>query len=230
MDLTIDPESGETLGRQLTHQLRAAIVTLRIRPGEMVSEQEIATRLGISRAPVREALFTLRQAGLIRALPNRGTLVRKISQAEVEDARFARAALERAVVQEAARNADKPALDALRANLAQQRRAQSANSAQAFFALDDAFHRLLAEAGRRPNAWRVVEELKPQMDRVRYLSMEEPVPRATIIGQHGAILDAVSARDTEAAAAAMDAHMAAVIHSLPRLASRHPTLFEPGAA
>ena len=126
MDLVIDPDSRETLARQLTHQLRTAIVTLRIRPGEMVSEQEIATHLGISRAPVREALFTLREAGLIRALPNRGTLVRKISQAGVEDARFARAALERAVVHEAARHADSPTLEALRANLAQQRRAKSA--------------------------------------------------------------------------------------------------------
>src|SRR5690348_9428947 len=111
MDLAIDPESRETLARQLANQLRTAIVTLRIRPGQMVSEQEIASRLGISRAPVREALFTLRQAGLIRALPNRGTLVCKISQAGVEDARFARAALERAVVQEAARNGEKSALD-----------------------------------------------------------------------------------------------------------------------
>ena len=228
-DLAIDPASSETLARQLARQLRRAIVTLRIRPGEMLSEQEIATRLGISRAPVREALFALREAGLIRVMPNRGTLVRKNSQAGVEDARFARAALERAVVEDAARKADTAALQALRSNLAQQRRARASDRAEAFFILDDHFHRLLAQAAGRPSAWTMVEELKPHMDRVRYLSMEDAVPRTTIIKQHTAILDAVAAHDAEAAAEAMEAHMAAVIHSLPRLAAQHPALFEPPA-
>ena len=227
VDLAIDAESRETLARQVTRELRTAIVTMRIQPGEMLSEQDIATHLGISRAPVREALVKLRDAGLIRVLPQRGTLVRKISQQGVEDARFARAALERAIAHDAALHVDAKSLGALHANLALQRRARGTDPAPAFFALDDAFHHLLACAAGRPNAWTVVEDLKPQMDRVRYLSMTEPVPRAKIIQQHTAILTAVAGRDAAAAAAAMETHMAAIIHSLPRLAGQHPTLFEP---
>lgn len=229
MDLALDPASRETLARQVTRELRNAIVTMRIAPGEMLSEQEIATHLGISRAPVREALVRLQDAALIRVLPQRGTLVRKISQQGVEDARFARAALECAVAQEAARRANAAALDALHANLALQRRTRASDPAAAFFGLDDAFHHLLASAAGRANAWTVIEDLKPQMDRVRYLSMAEPVPRATIIEQHAAILVAVAGRDPVAAAAAMEAHMSAIIHSLPRLAARHPALFETAA-
>ncbi|MGI4943879.1 MAG: GntR family transcriptional regulator [Janthinobacterium lividum] len=229
MDLALDPDNRETLARQVTRELRAAIVTMRIAPGEMLSEQEIATHLGISRAPVREALVRLQDAALIRVLPQRGTLVRRISQQGVEDARFARAALECAVAQEAARRADAAALDALHANLALQRRSRKADPAAAFFVLDDAFHQLLASAANRMSTWAVIEELKPQMDRVRYLSMAEPVPRATIIEQHMAILAAVVRRDPVAAAIAMETHMSAIIHSLPRLAARHPALFETAA-
>ncbi len=63
----------------------------------MLSEQDIATRLGVSRQPVREAFIKLGEAGLIRVLPQRGTLVVKISRAAVEDARFIREAVECAV-------------------------------------------------------------------------------------------------------------------------------------
>src|SRR3546814_13928000 len=79
---------------------------MRIKPGEMLSEQEIADRLKVSRSPVREAFIKLGEAGLVRILPQRGTLVVKISQRSVEDARFIRGAVDCAVAREAARIRD----------------------------------------------------------------------------------------------------------------------------
>ena len=222
--LTIDPGSGESLARQLTRELRSAIVMLRIMPGELLSEQDIASRLGVSRAPVREALIHLRDEGLIRVLPQRGTLVRKISPSAIEGVRFIREALERAVAREAARQAGPERLAPLRDTLAAQRRTDAPD---AFFALDDSFHRQLADAAGRPEVWRLIEDVKPPMDRVRYLSMGEPIPRDTIIAHHASILDTVSAGDEAGADAAMQLHLSAIIHSLPRLAARHAGLFEP---
>src|SRR5215210_8128745 len=88
--LAIDFAQTEPIARQVTRALRRAIVTMRLKPGEMLSEQDIATRLGVSRQPVREAFIKLGEAGLLRVLPQRGTLVVKISRAAVEDARFIR--------------------------------------------------------------------------------------------------------------------------------------------
>ncbi len=221
--LKIDLTSGEPLSRQLVRELRNAIVTMRLLPGQVLSEQDIATQIGISRAPVREALIHLRDAGLIRVMPQRGTLVLKISAASIESVRFIREAIERAVARDAARRASPADIAQLRASLDAQRQTTRAAS---FFALDDNFHSLIADAARRPEAWRLIEDVKPQMDRVRYLSMGEPVPRETIIGHHTAILDAIAAQDPAAADAAMGIHLSAIIQSLPRLAAQYGELFE----
>lgn len=226
-DLKVDLVSGEALSRQLLRELRHAIVTMRLLPGQVVSEQDIATSLGISRAPVREALIHLRDAGLVTVMPQRGTMVRKISAAAIESVRFIREAVERAVAREAAHHITPAGLERLQANLAAHRKSDGPD---AFFALDDAFHRLLAEVARRPEAWQVIEEAKAQMDRVRYLSVEDPIPREKILAHHAAIVDAVAAQDEAAADQAMRTHMSALIYSLPRLAAQYAELFEAESA
>ena len=97
-----DPANAVPMAQRIVSRLRHAIVTMRIKPGEKLSEQEIADRFGVSRQPVREAFIKLAEAGLVRVLPQRGTLVVKISVAAVEDARFVREAIECAVTREAA--------------------------------------------------------------------------------------------------------------------------------
>ncbi|HEX2135392.1 MAG TPA: GntR family transcriptional regulator [Microvirga sp.] len=228
--LAIDPAHPEPISRQVTRALRHAIVTMRLKPGEMLSEQEIATQFGVSRQPVREAFIKLGDAGLLRILPQRGTQVVKISRAAVEDARFIREAVECAVAREAARRAPRPVLAALGDNLARQRRAARARDLSAFFTLDEEFHRLLAEGAGRPRAWAVVEDVKPQMDRVRFLSMEDATPLRVLVEQHIAVAEAVKAGDADAAEAAMRAHLAEILRSLPQVAERHPELFESGAS
>ena len=218
--------SAEPIARQVTRALRHAIVTMRIKPGEMLSEQEIADRLRVSRSPVREAFIKLGEAGLVRILPQRGTLVVKISQRSVEDARFIREAVECAVAREAAGIRDPAALARLADSLTRQRRAARAKDVQGFFALDEEFHQILAEAAGRPAAWRAIEDAKPQMDRVRYLSMEDATPLAVLVHQHAAIVAAVKVGDAAAAVAAMRAHLSEILSSLPTLAARHPELFE----
>jgi DNA-binding GntR family transcriptional regulator len=224
--LAIDFAPSEPIARQVTRVLRHAIVTMRIRPGEMLSEQDIATRLGVSRQPVREAFIKLSEAGLIRVLPQRGTLVVKISRAAVEDARFIREAVECAVARDAALLTSPRTVENLSDNLARQRRAAKVKDAEAFFTLDEEFHRLLAEAAGRPSAWRVVEDVKPQMDRVRFLSMPDATPLRVLVAQHAAIVEAVRTGKPDAAEAAMRAHLTEILRSLPRLAGEHPELFE----
>src|SRR3546814_1783315 len=80
------------------------------------------------------------------------------------------------VAREAAKIRDPVALGRLTDSLTRQRRAARAKDVQGFFSLDEEFHQSLAEAAGRPAAWRAVEDAKPQMDRVRYLSMEDATP------------------------------------------------------
>src|SRR3954447_6336709 len=224
--LATDLAPTEPIGRQIARALRQAIVTMRLRPGVMLSEQDIATQFGVSRQPVRESFIKLGEAGLIQVLPQRGTLVVKISRAAVEDARFIREAVECALVREAAGHLTRAGVAILKGSLARQRRAAKDKDAEAFFALDEEFHRILAELAGRPSAWRVVEDVKPQMDRVRFLDMKDAMPMRVVIDQHVAIIEAITANDPDAAVAAMRDHLSEILRSLPRVAEQHADLFD----
>ena len=216
---------GEPVVRQVTRVLRDAIVSMRLQPGEKLSEQLIARQLGTSRQPVREALIRLADIGLVRVLPQRGTLVEPLSVDAVLDAHFVRDAIECALAREAAVQADGPALRRLRDSMAAQRRAARNGDGPAFFAADEAFHRLVAETSGRLAAWRVVEEVKPKLDRVRVINMGLAQRRALVLRQHAAVARALADGDPEAAATAMRAHLANVPNSLPSLVLQRPDLF-----
>jgi GntR family transcriptional regulator, rspAB operon transcriptional repressor len=219
----------EPIARKVERVLREAVVQMRLQPGAMLSEQDVAGRLGVSRQPVREAFIKLGEVGLLRILPQRGTQVVRISRKGVEDARFIREAIECAVVREAARLADRAVGRRLADSLARQRRALKVGDGPALFALDEEFHLFLAEAAGRPAAWRMVEDVKPQMDRVRFLDMGGAIPMKTVIAQHEVIVDAVRAADPDAAEAAMREHLSEILRSLPKIAADHPDLFEAGS-
>ncbi|WP_246504923.1 GntR family transcriptional regulator [Microvirga antarctica] len=215
------------MARRVAVALRQAIVSMQLSPGEMLSEQDLAQRFGVSRSPVREAFIKLSQSGLVRVLPQRGTLVVKISRAAVEDARFIREAVECAVVREAALKSTPLLLAGLTDSIARQKRAMRTLTTSEFLALDEEFHRLLAECAGRPAAWDMIEDVKPQMDRVRFLDMAQGSQRSRVIAQHVTIVDAIKARDAVEAVNAMQRHLSEILLSLPEMAEKYPELFEP---
>ena len=162
----------------------------------------------------------------MRVLPQRGTFVVKISAKAVTDARFVREAVECAIARRASEGIGKPAIDGLRAIIADQRKAARAGDPEAFFVLDEAFHRGLANAAECAYAWKVIEEAKAQMDRVRFLSLPDATPIDRLIVQHQAILDAIAAGRAAAAEQAMRDHLREILKSLPRLSRAFPDMFE----
>ncbi|HEY9568507.1 MAG TPA: GntR family transcriptional regulator [Thalassobaculum sp.] len=222
----IRPDTPEPVARRVFRELRSAIVMMRFRPGQALSEKEIADRFGVSRQPVREAFIKLSEAGLVSVRPQRGTYVVKISARQVYDVRFVREAVEVAVVRKAALELPEGAIRALRETVNAQRKVAGDERPDRFFPLDEAFHRGLALGVGCDHAWRVVEDMKVQMDRVRYLSLPQATPTGRLIDQHEAILDAVAARDPGRAEAAIRTHLTEILTSLPQLAERYPELFE----
>ena len=220
-------ERPASAGAQAFAALRHAIVTLSLRPGQAVSEQEAAQRLRVSRTPVREAFIKLAEAGLIEVQPQRGTFIRKISVKVVEDARFVREAIELAVLREAVGRLPPSFFAGARGLIAAQREAVAADELERFRGLDDTFHRSFAVAVERGHAWAVIEAQKAQMDRVRFLSLPEATPIGRLIDQHEAILDAVERGDAAASEAALRTHLTEVLAVLEPLRRRYPDLFEP---
>lgn len=221
----IEPDSAEPIARQVFKALRHAIVTMQVEPGQALSEKDVASRLGVSRQPVREAFIKLGEAGLVVIRPQRGTFVVRISVRQVLDARFVREAVEVAVVRKAAAEMPASGITALHDNLMAQRATARQGAAEGFLALDEALHRTIALGVGCDYAWRVVEETKAQMDRVRYLSLPHATPVERLIAQHERIVDAIAAHDADAAEAALCLHLREILTSLPELEQRFPALF-----
>ncbi|MGB3278087.1 MAG: GntR family transcriptional regulator [Pseudorhodobacter sp.] len=216
---SLHPE--RTAQPQAADALRSAILTGILPPGTKVSEQEIADAIGTSRQPVREAFLRLAGEGLLNIQPQRGTFVSKITANEVLDARFVREAVEADLIRLACAKASATAVAELRALLAAQ---TSAPYATAFMALDEAFHRMIAQIAGKARAWDHLQKLKSQMDRVRFLQLQDfPIP--TLIAQHGTMVEAIATQNPDAAEAQLRAHLRLIEADLPGIQAAHPSYF-----
>lgn len=221
-DWTIVQEAP--VGPQLYRFLRERIIRNKFEPGARISESEIATAFSVSRQPVREAFIKLAEEGLLEVRPQRGTIVRKISINAVMGARFVREAIEADVVKLLAEKADKDLVSELRAQLEEQRKAAGLGP-ERFIELDEKFHRTLADAAGQSYARNVVENLKAQMDRVRYLSVQR-FPMEKLVEQHSKIVEAIGAGDRGRAENAMREHLREILKDLPEVARVKPEFFE----
>src|SRR5580692_11517563 len=80
--LVITPVKRDGLRTEVAKSLREAIFNQSLRPGDQVREIEMATKIGVSRGPLREALLILQKEGLIEIRPNRGAFIRKMTNEE----------------------------------------------------------------------------------------------------------------------------------------------------
>jgi DNA-binding GntR family transcriptional regulator len=212
------------------HQLRAellrAIVSLEMRPGTRISEIEIAQRYGVSRQPVREAVIALGQTGLVKTIPQRGTIVVPISVRQMLDARFVREAIEVAVARQAAQSISPQTRRQLDSIILQQEVAVANEDRQTFFRFDEAFHSALCQGVGSEIAWDSIKNVKVHMDRVCSLTLKSKESMAPLIDEHRAILAAVDARDPVAAEQAMSLHLHGILASLPEIEAAFPEYFD----
>src|SRR5258707_15593532 len=125
-------QTTDSAAQRIEQALRRAIVTLELPPGKSLSENEVALRYGVSRQPAREAMIALAKLGLVRVLPQRGTVVVKISARQMMQVRFAREALETAIVRRACERFDPMIRASLDTLIAAQRQAAPDNDHGSF--------------------------------------------------------------------------------------------------
>jgi len=222
----ISRTNGARAGLAVYAALRQAIVSTELEPGQQISENEIADKLGVSRTPVREALARLRDDQLVQIVPQLGTFVSRISVAGVDDAQFLREALECSAIRLAAERADTADVAGLGLLIDRQESARDAADASAFFVLDDELHSTLCELSGRPIAWTIVARANGHLNRVRRLSLAEPRYIAEMIEEHKAVVDAVGQGDPDAAEDALRHHLRMVLSDLPTIRHDHPDYFE----
>jgi len=210
--------------------LRDDIVSLARKPGSQVNEKAIALAHGVSRTPVREAILRLAGEGLIDVVSKAGTYVSRISLSALAESIVVRKALEEVTVRAAVTHATPSQIIELRAILARQAEALEAGQQDAFHLADEAFHEAIARVGRLPGIWTLLQNVKLQVDRYRRLTLPQPGRIARAIGEHQAVLDAIEARDADAAAAAMARHITGLDVNLAEIRRINPDHFEEDVA
>lgn len=211
---------------QVYDWLRDEILRGDLPPGARLSEVEIGKRIGVSRQPVREAFIRLTTEGLAEVRPQRGTYISRISLSAVLSARLIREAVESDLVRMIAPDIDADALARLDHEIAAQRKAVEAGDSDSFVRLDDVFHHLLAVLAQQEAVWTVLEGLKSQMNRLRYITART-FDIQKLIGQHADIVEGLRRRDPTLAEQAMRRHLRELLNDLPELARNHPELFIP---
>lgn len=204
--------------------LRRRIRELALAPGAPLRKEEIALELGVSRAPVSEAIARLAEEGLIDVFPQHGSFVAPIRAADVRESLFVRTALEVEAMRRLAPIADDEILKALDDNIATQAKALRAGHLVEFYDLDEALHAAIFAAIEKPRALRLLEAARAPLDRVRRLALPEDGRPEQTLAEHRALVDAIRSGDADYAAAAMRAHLAMVARSieakLPEIAAK----------
>jgi DNA-binding GntR family transcriptional regulator len=194
--------------------LRQAIVSGEMAPGQRLVEPELAELFGVSRGAMRAALIDLTGEGLVERVHNRGARVRVVSLAEAVAIVECRQMLEALCAAKAARNVTDAAATELTELGERMRAAVGAGDPVRYSALNAQLHQRVRELAEQPVATDLLERLNAQMVRHQFRLALRPGRPQRSLPEHLAIIDAIVARDEQAAEAAARAHLASVIDAL----------------
>lgn len=186
--------------------LHEKIISGTYKPGDWLRQEDIATQLGVSMTPVREALDLLVSAGLAERVPYRGVRVREISPRDVVEAYGVRLVLEAVIAQEAARNITIEQLQILDGMLEEMKKHDTLKEMSAERKLSREFHAAIADASRNNlliKLYAVVANAFPDWLLYEALFRNPELladSTARTLKEHIAIVDALRKRDGDKAA------------------------------
>jgi DNA-binding GntR family transcriptional regulator len=209
--------SSRTLGDHVTQQLRNAILTGQLRPGQRIVEREIAEAMQTSRGPVRDALKLLENERLVVRYPHKGTFVAWLNVKDAEEIYSLREALESLALDYVFKNATEEQIDELD-ELVQSMAIQADQGYTEFEAtdIDLEFHRTMCHISGHKRLLAAWEALDPQV-RMLLLRHRTLLPsdfRERGVEWHRQIVDALRTRDTEQAHRLLQKHLAASFETL----------------
>lgn len=214
----LNDEAGELLRRrslkegvfELVHE---RIVAGQVAPGEWLRQEEIASQLGVSQTPVREALDMLVSVGLAERVPYRGVRVPALTAEDIVDAYVMRLIVEKTMARLAALNISQAALKELAAIMEQSRPLVRLQEMSLHRQLNRRFHLAIARASANAllvKLYQMISNLFPDWRLYEYMFrhpelLESSLERETL--EHQAIVDALSAHDPELAEKQVIAHI-----------------------
>ncbi|WP_462412596.1 GntR family transcriptional regulator [Neobacillus sp. Marseille-QA0830] len=177
--------------------IKEAIMSLELKPGQTISEIELAEALQLSRTPIREVMAKLREEHLVEVIPQVGTYVSKIKPKLIEEAAFVRITLEKEILRLSCDSFPDNKLLELKGNVAQQELLLGNKEMEwKFHQLDKEFHFIIFAGNNKENAWEAITRLSTHYNRMRLLSeMEHSFDEA--IMQHKKFIEIIENQQTE---------------------------------
>ena len=221
----LDRLPRESGGEYALRTIKENIVSLELAPGSQISENELASEMGLSRTPVREALIELAKVKIVDVQPQKKSTIPLIDYDMVDESRFMRDLLECAVVELDCRMAAPADLERLEENIRIQRLYLDDFYSSQLVTLDNQFHGMLFDIAKKSQVFALIQNISVHFDRVRTMALSS-VKNGKIVQDHIDIVDAIRRRDSEAARALMETHLNRYDIDAAALRAAYPQFFK----
>ncbi|MPY56857.1 GntR family transcriptional regulator [Streptomyces spongiae] len=187
--------------------LRAALIAGELRPGEVYSAPGLAARFGVSATPVREAMLDLAKEGLVDTVPNKGFRVTVVSEQQLDEYTHIRSLIEIPTTADLATTAAPSDLEALRPLAQEIVTSAATGDLIAYVEADLSFHLGLLALSGNTHLVEVVRDLRRRSRLYGLTALADAGRLETSAKEHLQLLDALVARDTEAARKVITQHL-----------------------
>lgn len=207
-DLKLNMNAYLPLRDVVFQTLREAILRGDLKPGERLMELQLASKLGVSRTPIREAIRMLEQEGLTVTVPRRGAEVAKMTLKGMEDVLEIRQALDELAVQLACVRITDEQLEELKERKTEFEISLKSADVTRIAEADVHFHDVIYDATGNPKLISLLNNLREQIYRYRVEYIKDADNHPILIEEHAAICEALVRRDEEAARVSIRKHVA----------------------
>ena len=219
-------QRSSTTSNQVYEELKSQILNLQLAPGTSISEKEMSEKFNVSRTPVRESFLRLSREGLLNVFPQRGTFVSLIDLNLVEEARFMREHLERAVIRLACATFPQDKLITLEMNLSLQKVCIEQQDYRKMFELDEDYHKTIFIGCQKYNTWLVIQQMNVHFNRSRMLRLATDFNWYTIYLQHKEIFEGIKEKNPDKAEQLMQEHLMQAVLDKEYLKRSYPNYFK----
>lgn len=206
--------------------LKEGIMTLQLPPGTVMSTQEMANKLNVSRTPVRETFIRLQKEGLVDIVPQKETMVSRINLKRVEEERFIRESLELAVVEPFLQNCREEHILLMRANVEKQRTFSEQKKYAEFVECDNQLHKIFFDVADQGLSWKTIMNVNGHYNRIRILTVQMEGVIASAIEQHEKLIEDITRGDKEKIRSELAHHVQKLLAEMKLLVKLYPEYFE----
>lgn len=214
------------IGDNVYNILRKSIIELNIKPGESISIKELCEQLSAGRSPIRDALIKLEKEGLIKSLPQKGTIIAKIDMDRVAEEQFLRECLEEKTMQIFMQQYEPSDINKLKDNLEQQKQSIKSMDSRKFLQYDEEFHEIIYLAAGKPLVWKTIQSTSGHYRRIRLLTLIEPDILKKTLSQHEQMISYIEMNKIEELSELVHEHVTKLKTEELDMIDKYPDLFE----